>query len=90
MNTDRQKAFLRNLKKIADPALKAEVEQVYEAVKAAKTMQEIPNLRKVEGCPKGISYRIRIGRYRIGVEIVDDMVTFRRFGHRRYFYNIFP
>ena len=90
MNTDRKKAFLRNLKKITDPALKAEVEQVYAVVKAAKTMQEIPHLRKVEGCKKGISYRIRVGKYRIGVTIEDGMVTFKRFGHRDNFYKSFP
>ena len=82
--------FLRNLKKIADPALKAEVEQVCEAVKAAKTLQEIHKLRKVEGCKKGISYRIRVGNHRIGVTIEGDMVTFKRFGRRDNFYNDFP
>ena len=84
MNTDRKKAFLRNLKKITDPALKAEVEQVYEAVKAAKTMQGFPNLRKLKGFRT--SYRIRIGDYRIGVTIVGDLVTFHKFGHRDNFY----
>jgi len=90
MKTDRKKAFLRNLKKITDPTLKTEVEQVYMAVKEAKTMHDIPKLRKVKGCKKGISYRIRVGVYRIGVEIEGDMVTFLAFGHRREFYNTFP
>ena len=84
MNTDRKKAFLRNLKKITDPALKAEVEQVYAAVKAAKTMQNFPNLKKLKGFKT--SYRIRVGDYRIGVTIVDDLVTFYRFGPRDNFY----
>ncbi|MCL2072948.1 MAG: hypothetical protein FWH18_03435 [Marinilabiliaceae bacterium] len=90
MNTDRKKAFLRSLKKISDTALKAKVEKVYQTVKTAKTMHDIPNLQKVEGCPKGISYRIRIGRYRIGVEIERDLVTFLKFGPRNIFYKTFP
>ena len=89
MKTYFEKSFERDIKKI-DKILKAEIKKAVLSVKQARTLREIPNLRKVEGCPKGVSYRIRIGTYRIGVEIVGDLVTFRRFGHRRFFYKIFP
>ena len=90
MNTDPQKAFFRDLKKITDPALKEEVEQVIETVKKAKSKKEIPKLRKVQGCKKGISYRIRVGDYRIGVTIVGDLVTFEVFKPRKDIYKFFP
>jgi len=89
MKTCFEKSFERDIKKV-DKILKTGIKKAVLSAKQAQTLREISNLRKVEGCKKGISYRIRIGKYRIGVEIVGDMVTFRRFGHRRYFYKIFP
>lgn len=37
-------------------------------------------------------YRIRLGDYRIGVEInnVDKLIVFRRIAHRKEIYRIFP
>jgi len=82
------KSFFRDVKKIINPALKLEIDQVIETVKEAKTIKEIPQLRKLKGYK--IHYRIKVGRYRIGISIVGDMVTFWRFLPRKDFYKFFP
>ena len=73
-----EKSIQRDLKKIADPLVNAQVESVYLAVKAAVSPKDIPELRKLQGSKKGIHYRIRVGDYRIGVTIEGDLVTFVR------------
>ena len=89
MNVETNKSsFLRDLKKEATPALKAEVEQVIESVKKAATMKDIPRMKKMKGYT--IDYRIRVGSYRIGVEIEGNLVTFVAFGPRKDFYKHFP
>ena len=59
MKTYFEKSFERDIKKV-DKILKAEIKKSVLSVKQAQTLRDIPNLRKVEGCKKGISYRIRI------------------------------
>ena len=89
MNVETNKSsFLRDLKKEATPELKAEVEQVIKTVKKVATMKDIPRLKKMKGYK--IDYRIRVGKYRIGIEIEGDLVTFVAFGHRKDFYKHFP
>ena len=88
MNTDQKKSFLNDLKKITDPALKAEIKQVIETVKKANSMQDISQLKKLKGYR--ISYRIRVGNYRIGVEIVGNLITFLKCLPRKDFYKYFP
>ena len=90
MNIDPKKSFLKHVDKIADPTLRAKIKELIAAVKQAKTMQDIPKLKKVKGCKKGISYRIRVGDYRIGVEIVGNVVTFVRCQSRKDIYKSFP
>jgi len=88
MNADPKKSFFRDLKKIIDPVLKAEVKQSILTVQKAQTIREIPNLKKLKGYR--IHYRIKVNRYRIGVTIENDWVTFFRFLPRKEFYKFFP
>jgi len=81
-------SFHRDIKNITDKRLKTIIEQAVISVKTAKTPKEIPNLKKLKG--HKISYRIKVGDYRIGVEIESDIVTFMAFGHRKDIYKIFP
>jgi mRNA interferase RelE/StbE len=88
MRVDLKKSFFHDLKKYAAPRLKAEVEQSILDVNKAMSMREIPRLKKLKGCK--VRYRIKVGSYRIGVEIENDMVTFRRCLPRKDFYKFFP
>ena len=90
MNVIIKSSIRRDLKKIANPRVNSEVDRaVLSAVKAVKP-KDIPELRKLEGGKKDIYYRIKIKRYRIGVTIVGDTVTFVRCLPRKDFFKHFP
>ena len=88
MNTDIRNSFFRDIKKIIDPALKEQVEQVILSVKGARTTSDIPELKKLKGYKN--FYRIKVGVYRIGVIIENNLVTFFAFMHRKDIYKFFP
>ena len=90
MNVDYKSSFHRHVKKITDPTLKERVRQAVNSVKEAQTPKDIPELRKVKGNKNGISFRIKVGTYRIGVTIENNLVIFVAFGHRKDIYKIFP
>ncbi|RKY64173.1 MAG: type II toxin-antitoxin system RelE/ParE family toxin [Candidatus Latescibacterota bacterium] len=81
-------AFLRDLKRVRSKKVRRRVQQVIEEVKKASAPHEILGLTKLRGYET--FYRIRVGDYRIGIEIVDDTVIFVRFLHRRDIYRYFP
>ena len=88
MKIDIRNSFLKDLKKIIDPTLKEQVEQAILSVKKAETLSDIPNLKKLRGYR--IFYRIKIGDYRTGVMIENNLVTFFVFMHRKDIYKFFP
>ena len=90
MNTDFKPCFLRAIKKITDVLLLEVIEQVICSVEEAKTVKDIPELRKLKGYKNSIYYRIKLGDYRIGVTIENDLVTFVVFRHRKDIYKFFP
>ena len=81
-------AFLRDLKRIRSKKVRRQVQRVIEEVKRASKPHEIPGLTKLRSYET--FYRIRVGDYRMGIEIVNDMVIFVRFLHRRDIYRYFP
>ena len=80
--------FNRELRRTRNPNLRSRVERAIEDVKTAPAVSEISGIRRLSA--SGNSYRIRVGDYRIGVEVEDDVVILARFGHRREFYRSFP
>ena len=81
-------AFLRDLKRVRSKKVRRRVQRVIEEVKKASAPHEILGLTKLRGYET--FYRIRVGDYRIGIEIVDDTIIFVRFLHRRDIYRYFP
>jgi mRNA interferase RelE/StbE len=82
------KKFDKDVSKIKDPDIKFKLLQIIEQVELAKSVGDINNLKKLKGWKH--YYRLRIGDYRIGVEIVGNTVLFLRFGHRQQIYTDFP
>ena len=80
--------FNRELRRTRNPNLRRRVEHATEDVKTASAVSEISGIRRLSA--SGNFYRIRVGDYRIGVEVEDDVVILARFGHRREFYRSFP
>ncbi len=80
--------FHRDIRRIRDRALSGNIERVIEELKAATSITEVRNVRKIAGWEH--HYRIRVGSHRLGLELVGDVVILERFGHRRDFYRYFP
>lgn len=81
-------SFARDLRRIREKRLRQRVKDVINEVKAASDLSEVRSLRKLQGWET--YYRIRLGDYRIGIEVVDEKVIFVRFLHRRDIYRRFP
>ena len=83
-----KESFARDLEKIADKELLDLVRQLIESIKQARTLREIPHVKKLH--ETGNSFRIRIGQYRIGLLAEKDQVVFVRCLRRRDIYRFFP
>lgn len=88
MKTAFRNSFLRDVKKITQKAVRNKVDRAIELVEQAESIEEISNLKMLAGAEN--CYRIRIGRFRIGVFIEGDTVEFVRCLHRRELYRHFP
>ncbi len=81
-------SFVRDLKKIRDNSILSRVERVIANAKEAETLENVRSLTKLRGYDT--FYRIRIGDYRVGIEVVGNEVIFVRVLHRKDIYRYFP
>ena len=88
MNVEFRKSFEKDLRKIRDETLLLRIQAAIEEVENAENMGEINNLKKLKA--DGDYYRIRVGDYRIGLTIVDDVIIFIRALQRKDIYRYFP
>ena len=80
--------FHRDLRRLGNPSLTAQVEQVIEELKAASTMRDIRGASRMTA--RGEHYRIRIGEYRLGITMDGETAVLRRFLPRGEIYRRFP
>jgi mRNA interferase RelE/StbE len=80
--------FEKDLNHLREPGILKRIKQVIEEVKQADTHYSLSNLKKLRGYDT--FYRIRIGDYRIGIEITEEYVIFTRALHRKEIYRYFP
>jgi mRNA interferase RelE/StbE len=88
LKTDFKKSFTKDLKKIREQDLKKRVATAIKRAEEAKSLRKVENIRKLRGSDR--YYRIKIGDYRIGLKLKDNMLIFIRFLHRRDIYKYFP
>ena len=88
MKTEFRKSFEKDLKNIKDSNLLERVKLVIEEIENAVDLQEINNLKMMKTASN--YYRIRVGNYRIGLSINNDLVTLVRILHRKEIYRYFP
>jgi len=91
MQVDYKKKFEKDISKIRLQSVSDEVLKNILAVKECQSLVDfinLPNVTKLVGYDN--CYRIKFGDYRIGVEVVDDVIHFSRFGTRSKIYDIFP
>ncbi|GAB4534290.1 MAG: type II toxin-antitoxin system toxin RelE3 [Anaerolineae bacterium] len=88
MRVSFEASFARDLKGIRDQSVLERVEQVIGEVKRATALSEVKHLSKMRGYTT--FYRLRLGDYRIGIEVIEDEVIFVRILHRKDIYRYFP
>jgi len=88
MRTAFKDSFYKALLKLRNPDLKAEIADIISSVESAKTLKDIPNIKKLHG--RGKFYRIKVGDYRIGLKLVDEILYFVDLAHRKDIYKHFP
>lgn len=69
-------------------AVKSAVADAIEAVEAAPDSKALVNLKKLAGFKN--AYRIRVGEFRIGLFITDEVAEFSRMLNRKDIYKLFP
>jgi len=88
MKFEIKKSFLKDLKKLNDKRLSEEIKNLFDIIEKAENLQEIPNVKKLKGFEE--FYRIRIGKYRVGIRYNNNEVTFIRILLRKDIYKFFP
>jgi mRNA interferase RelE/StbE len=76
MKFEIKKSFLKDLRKINDKALKEDIKHLFLTIEKANNLQDIPNLKKLKGFNE--FYRIRLGKYRIGIKYFNNKITLIR------------
>ncbi len=83
------KAFYKSLSKLKNPVVSNQLEEVIEIVQSSQSIREIPQIKKLQGFSH--YYRIRLGDYRLGIELEDSQsVRFIVIAHRKDVYKHFP
>ena len=88
MNVEFIKSFEKDLNNLRDKSLLQRIQAVIEEVEAAENLGEVSNLKKLKA--DGNYYRIRVGDYRIGMAVHENIVIFVRVLHRKEVYRYFP
>ncbi len=88
MNVSFDSSFHKRLIKIKDRNVLEKVRQAIMLVEDVNDIHHIPHLKKLEGFKT--FYRLRIGDYRIGLELIGDTLVFITIANRKDIYKIFP
>ena len=89
MQVEYRQLFLKDLKKLKkQPIYERLVQVAFETLPLAVNLEVLSNIKAMKGYPN--RYRIRVGDYRIGIEVQGDKVEMMRVLHRREFYRYFP
>ena len=81
------KTFEKQLKSVPKNIRESAI-AVLEALEKAKNVTEIKDLKKLSGYTN--YYRIRIGNYRMGLQIIDPKIIVVIILHRGTVYKVFP
>jgi len=83
------KSFIKSLEKIKDKSIYDKVEKAIENLEKADSLETIIKIKKLKGFKN--FYRIRIGDYRIGFELIQKrIILLIIISHRKDIYKYFP
>ncbi len=89
MEVQYRQAFLKDLKELKSSTSYQRIyDLAFTTLEAMNSLEVIPDIKAMKGYTG--RYRIRIGDYRIGIEVNGDVIELMRVLHRREFYRYFP
>ena len=89
MEIQYRQSFLKDLKSLKNtPVYQRIYDIAFTTLPNAQSIQEIANVKAMQGFTN--RYRIRVGDYRIGIEISANTIEIIRTSHRKEFYRYFP
>lgn len=84
-----ERSFKKDLAEQLDDKDKSRVQEAIENIEAAQSLYQIKNLEKLKRYKT--FFRIRVGSYRIGFELLGDIIIIlSAYGHRGSIYKKFP
>ena len=83
-----EKSFDKDISKIGDKKILQKLKDIIFRIESAKNLSEIGDIKKITGYQ--FYYRIRIGDYRLGIEVIYGEAMLMRFLHRKDIYRYFP
>lgn len=81
-------SFEKDVRKINDANTLRKLGTTIESCISANSIQDIKNFKKLSGFKN--YYRIRLGEYRIGLQLQGQEIIFERILHRKEIYRFFP
>ena len=82
------KPFEKDLRAITEKAVVLKVEEIISVLRHANLLAEMENIKKLKGHKD--CYRIRLGNYRLGLQLEGKTVWLARLMHRKEIYRHFP
>jgi mRNA interferase RelE/StbE len=83
------RSFDKSLKNVQDPAILRRLKRVIVQLENSPSLLQVPNIVKLTGYAD--YYRIRIGDYRVGIELINSTtVRFIIIANRKNIYTNFP
>lgn len=83
------KSFIKSLEKIKDKSIYDRVEKAIEILEKTDSLENVINIKKLKGFKN--FYRIRVGDYRIGFELIQKrIILLIIISHRKDIYKFFP
>jgi len=83
------KSFDKSLNKIQDPTILRRLRRVIIQLENSPSLLQVPNIVKLTGYTD--YYRIRIGDYRVGIEVINGTtIRFIIIANRKNIYKNFP
>jgi mRNA interferase RelE/StbE len=89
MTTEITKQFIKEATKLPN-TVQIQVAAVIDDIRAALSVTDIRHIKHLYAKKNRIYYRIRVGDYRIGMQLINDVLHLQTVGRRGDFYKDYP